>query len=437
MSFDTLFDECCYIHFLRLIATAIDRDFQHDVNRCLGVRIEEVEEDEAHHHHHHHHHKKGHSPLLTDGETFHRGIKGFERMFTKMLSRSDHRMKPRPRPANNVDINRCLAVTDDAQRLVVVLQKLRTRFGSFVKFKNGMMLSDEEASKVFHLRLILVSVLYKDSKFKNFGEMCRDPRVKKLWRSYEESEAPLSIAPESWRRQIRVALSWLHSSELSQKPVRMVCEVQCMLRTYRDVRFRMHEVYKAHRAADQSSLYHDFLRYAVQCRRDREFVRDGKTHIRRAARDGDLKALSQCLIRGKHVVKQSEIMKTFHVACKYSQIDVVKRLMKSNRVQAKDLSGSFGVHAVLSALSDPYRSQQVSHSGQSACKEIISMIMKGHYIEDGDNDDVDDYDADMIRSIDKSSALHIAVQNGRLRVVKLFLNLGFDPNRLCDSKGML
>ena len=244
VSFDTLFDECCYIHFLRLIATAIDRDFQRDVNRCLGVRIEELSDEESkHHHHHHHHHKKGHSPLLTDGETFHRGIKGFERMFTKMQSRADHRMKPRPRPANNVDINRCLAVTDDAQRLVVVLQKLRHLFGSFVKFKNGMALSDEEASEVFHLRLILVSVLYTDATFKNFEEMCQNPRVKKLWRSYEESEAPLSIPPESWRRQIRVALSWLHSDKLSKQPVRMVCEVQCMLRTYRNVRFRMHEVY--------------------------------------------------------------------------------------------------------------------------------------------------------------------------------------------------
>ena len=106
-----------------------------------------------------------------------------------------------------------------------------------------MALSDEEASKLFHLRLILVSVLYTDTKFKNFEEMCQDSRVKKLWKSYEESEAPLSVPPESWRRQIRVALSWLHSEKLSKQPVRMVCEVQCMLRTYRNVRFRMHEVY--------------------------------------------------------------------------------------------------------------------------------------------------------------------------------------------------
>ena len=100
-------------------------------------------------------------------------------MFTKMQSRADHRMKPRPRPANNVDINRCLAVTDDAQRLVVVLQKLRNRFGSFVKFKNGMALSDEEASKLFHLRLIL-SVYSTPIRIKNFGEMCQDPRVRNL-----------------------------------------------------------------------------------------------------------------------------------------------------------------------------------------------------------------------------------------------------------------
>ena len=129
-------------------------------------------------------------------------------------------------------------------------------------------------------------------------------------------------------------------------------------------------------------------------------------------------------------------MKAFHVACKYSQIDIVRRLFKSSRVKAKDLHGPVGVRVILSALCDPYRSEQVSHSGRSACKDIVSMILRGHSDDDESNGNKDfDFNKDTIRGIDEASALHVAVQNGRLHVVKMFLSLGLDPNRICESKG--
>ena len=66
-----------YIHFLRLIAYAIDEDYQKVVADCVA-------------------------PFNCDKKPFsHRGIKsikGFPRMFNKMLSKADHRYSMKPRP---------------------------------------------------------------------------------------------------------------------------------------------------------------------------------------------------------------------------------------------------------------------------------------------------------------------------------------------------
>ena len=66
-----------YIHFLRLIAYAIDEKYQRVVAECV-------------------------EPFNCDKQPFrHRGIKsikGFPRMFNKMLSAADHRYERKPRP---------------------------------------------------------------------------------------------------------------------------------------------------------------------------------------------------------------------------------------------------------------------------------------------------------------------------------------------------
>ena len=82
--------ERTYIHFLRLLALALDHVFQQTVNDKLeaaGVR-------------------------LVGGGASSGGIKGYERMANKMLSRDDHRDLPKPRPAHNIDVVRCLATFD-------------------------------------------------------------------------------------------------------------------------------------------------------------------------------------------------------------------------------------------------------------------------------------------------------------------------------------
>ncbi len=73
---------------------------------------------------------------------------------------------------------------------------------------------------------------------------------------------------------------------------------------------------------------------------------------------------------------------------------------------------------------------------QTTRKDIVSMILRGHSDNDERNGNKDsDFNKDTIRGINEASALHVAVQNGRLHVVKMFLSLGLDPNRICESKG--
>ena len=87
--------ECTYIHFLRHLALAFDTCFQQTVREQLtaaGI----------------------HDFKVTSG-----GVKSYERMFTKMLAKNDHRNLPKPRPAHNLDIVRCIVTygsIDDMRR---------------------------------------------------------------------------------------------------------------------------------------------------------------------------------------------------------------------------------------------------------------------------------------------------------------------------------
>merc|ERR1719201_1278461 len=90
-----------YIHFLRLIAYAIDENYQKVVADCVAQ-------------------------FNVDKKPFsHRGIKsikGFPRMLNEMLSAADHRHAKKPRPAKNVDINRCLVPTEGWKDMLGVME---------------------------------------------------------------------------------------------------------------------------------------------------------------------------------------------------------------------------------------------------------------------------------------------------------------------------
>lgn len=301
ITFNTTFEECCYIHYLRLIATALDAAFQRSVDECLGGfnatslqcdrfggtgRPRRVST-------HLNRWKKG---LIVD-RPFHHGIKGFERMFNKMNALDDHRFETRPRPALNLDINRCLVVCENAKKLRDVLLTLRLRYGAFVKFKNGFAMTEQHASETFYLRLCLVSISFSHSKLRTIGDLCDDPDVQRLWVEYENTESPNSVSRETWKRQIQTALGWLRRKDMRRRPVTTACEVQVLLRESRDVRMVMHEMYKVWRCEDELHVFRDFENYVKKEHQAKAFRDNGRTLLCRAARDGDLATIREELSR--------------------------------------------------------------------------------------------------------------------------------------------
>ena len=147
--------------------------------------------------------------------------------------------------------------------MINIMRALLKRFGDFAKFKNQMSLSVAEAAAFHHLRLMMVSVSYDTGM--TFADLCKDDEAKQRWSEYRQHPPDATVPGGRWCRQMETALQWIHSPELANKKVVMLCEVQCVLRKYREVRLKMHEVYKVHRADDAESLCADFK----QIREDR------------------------------------------------------------------------------------------------------------------------------------------------------------------------
>ena len=81
--------------------------------------------------------------------------------------------------------------------------------------------------------------------------------VQERWRAYAETEAPVSVPRWRWESEIKRALEWLHSDELADELVRMVCEVQCLLAPYLAARKEMHLLYKVVRCETPAELARD------------------------------------------------------------------------------------------------------------------------------------------------------------------------------------
>ena len=98
-----------------------------------------------------------------------------------MLSTDDHRYEPHPRPALNIDVVRVLAAVETPQDLRTSAANVITALAPVARVKNGFALSDEKAAQDnFHLRIVLVNVLFTSSEYSTYGDMVRDEEVAKV-----------------------------------------------------------------------------------------------------------------------------------------------------------------------------------------------------------------------------------------------------------------
>ena len=266
--------ELIYIHFLRLLASVVNETFQSSVNQVLGH-------------------------LLSNGRLETTSIKSYLRMMSKMFSTKDHGHRPFPRPQFNLDIVRALATFSNVPDLIKGLDLVQERFGAFIRFKNGMQWTTEEAEENFHLRIIIVVIEFRHPMYSNFGQLTSDPIVQQKLKSYLDEEkipiqAQFAYPPTVWKKQAEAALNWIYGVP-SSTPFRMPCELQFVLRPYRDVRYQMHEAYRIIRAPGGRELKRDFTGFARKSREDRASKQDSRTSFMLACRDGCVAAARRLL----------------------------------------------------------------------------------------------------------------------------------------------
>ena len=226
--------------------------------------------------------------------------------------------------AKNIDINRCLVPTADWKGMKGILQALHKRFGKFAAFKNRMNLSQAEAAKIHHLRLIMVTVQYNTGM--TFGELCKSKHAKRKFEEYRNHPPDSTVPGERWCRQVDIALSWIRSRHFRREKVSMLCEVQCVLKKILDVRFKMHEAYKIHRATDPKALYNDFKDIRVNMKRKMRWDKDGATPGLQACRDNDVDSL--CMLMEADDSQLDNLHHFLLVAVRYGSADVLQELLR-------------------------------------------------------------------------------------------------------------
>ena len=242
MNMEDFDGESKYIHFLRLVAYAVNAEYQAIIKKIV-------------------------TPLHGD----HKGcaIKGDARMRNKALAPDDHRYEPKPRPALNIDIVRCCVTFGTPKLLINGVNALVTAFntsgGGIGRIKNGFALTKEEAATSFHYRSYMVNFVVDFDC--TYGELCQRNAVVVMLNNY------LNAPPENpkqpwcqWKRDAAAAVDYFKSPAMATQRVTMVCEVQFLLRPYLKAREQMHLLYNIVRAKLDIHLAQQF---AVSVVKDR------------------------------------------------------------------------------------------------------------------------------------------------------------------------
>ena len=172
--------------------------------------------------------------------------------------KDDHRYRQKPRPAHNgYQPYSCRG--KDSGCMISMLDV--PEVWPVCKMENEMSHDRSTASQYFHLRKMMVSVVYEhrgsSGEPVTFSMLCSDETVQRKW---EEYRAATRVAFQSiWKKRVDMAEEWLRHPSLANDVVKIVAEVQCVLSEYRDVRLRMHETYKVFRAVDGASLHLDYV----------------------------------------------------------------------------------------------------------------------------------------------------------------------------------
>ena len=155
------------------------------------------------------------------------------------------------------DLLRAVVTVETGRELVDMLGVLHSRFG-FVKVVNEMALPKEAVWPTFQVRSCKAYIQYGHPDLKTVGHLCRNAVVQRQWSEYKKNPPPPDVPRGRWDRQIDLALTWLRDPEISQRPVQVVAELECTVRTHAEVRREMAELLRIHSAESCAHLYRDY-----------------------------------------------------------------------------------------------------------------------------------------------------------------------------------
>lgn len=414
--------EFVYLQVLLMVAAAVNDAFHRWCKDTLGATISELQ-----------------TPP----------IKSYGRMRNKMFSADDHRFRVYPRPESNVDINRVLAVVNDPESMTKAAEALSRTCGGVAKQKNGFSLSEAQAAPQYHLRLIMISVLFGmpapdgSGRTCTYAELVSEPRVRELWDDYAKKPPQAGEPGCEWDADVVAARAWLESKKVGAKAVQMIAEVQMVLPLTCAVRHKMHELYKVARADTDKQLYLDFKLIADKEERIKQLQYDESTALRRACRLGDRRQVQQAVdALAKESAPSLDVSDclddAFIVACRNGQVDVLElELMQSSRqrvgsVAAEELS------AKCERPSLPVLQKLFETPGWSweCMQHNLHSHQKGHTLlhtacREGHTDVVElciahGADVNARRELDGCTGLYLAAQYGHVGVVEALIKVNAD-----------
>ena len=233
--------EAVYIHVLRMVALAIDADFQ---QYCTNLASEH------------------------NGQLRGVPIKGVTRMWNKMQSRTDHRFLSQDlldanmtkRCAQNIDINRNAITFQTVADMKGFIAAAETAFDGVARFKNMFAFDAARAKSQLYYRTFMINVVWPPVE----GDYCRTFRElalkhKSTWTDYSETmPQDITFSGSRWRLQCKQAILLLEQLAQDDAAFKFICETQLLLQPYLEGRMHTHLMYKIARSESDTALHSDF-----------------------------------------------------------------------------------------------------------------------------------------------------------------------------------
>jgi ankyrin repeat protein len=334
-----LWNEKCFIHCIRMVAMGIDESYQNVVNQVC---------------------------TRSKGCFKATAIKGYARMLNKCVSKDDHCWEDYPRPSHNIDLNRNACTFRESGDLLLFIKNMKDHpmiDSHPVRVKNMFLFDEARAEKQFFYRAVMINWLYTPGL--TYGELAE--RAKPLWETYRNfavvsgyGEKDPSASVGTWRKQIGVAMTYLTSPEIKDKPVQFIVETQLLLHPYLVGRQKMHLLYKVCRAENPEALHSDFLKRtakletsfdameekalaetifflsktsAVNCQHEEH---KGATHLWLRAEQGYAKAVHKILQHTKvdpNVVRKDTETTPLFIASHHGHEEAVKAILSHRKTR--------------------------------------------------------------------------------------------------------